>query len=416
MKKKNLFLLLLTCILSLTLFACLLVSAFIIQSQRDHKKSSAANQDNTITITQIPISPEATIPTNSPSISDTPAEAEDDTALSVTPVPTGEPEEVVVEPDPEPIVLGFAGDINFDEASKPMKKYDSEKKGILGGISEDLINEMNSMDIMMLNNEFAYSTRGTKTPDKSFTFRADPSRVEILKEMGVDIVSLANNHALDYGKDALIDTFETLDNAGIHYVGAGDTMDRAKAPIYFTVGDKKIAYVAASRVVFAMDWYATDTSPGMIGTYDPALFLESIREAKENSDFVVAFVHWGVERNNYPEDYQQTMAKQYIDAGADAVIGCHPHVLQGIEFYNNKPIVYSLGNYWFGGATGETGLLKLYLDPDDTVRVQMIPAMAKNTYTYMLTEDAEREDYFQFISNLSFGITIDEFGFIHEAE
>lgn len=416
MKKKNLFLLLLTCILSLTLFACLLVSAFIIQSQRDHKKSSAANQDNTITITQIPISPEATIPTNSPSISDTPAEAEDDTALSVTPVPTGEPEEVVVEPDPEPIVLGFAGDINFDEASKPMKKYDSEKKGILGGISEDLINEMNSMDIMMLNNEFAYSTRGTKAPDKSFTFRADPSRVEILKEMGVDIVSLANNHALDYGKDALIDTFETLDNAGIHYVGAGDTMDRAKAPIYFTVGDKKIAYVAASRVVFAMDWYATDTSPGMIGTYDPALFLESIREAKENSDFVVAFVHWGVERNNYPEDYQQTMAKQYIDAGADAVIGCHPHVLQGIEFYNNKPIVYSLGNYWFGGATGETGLLKLYLDPDDTVRVQMIPAMAKNTYTYMLTEDAEREDYFQFISNLSFGITIDEFGFIHEAE
>lgn len=416
MKKKNLFLLLLTCILSLTLFACLLVSAFIIQSQRDHKKSSAANQDNTITITQIPISPEATIPTNSPSISDTPAEAEDDTALSVTPVPTGEPEEVVVEPDPEPIVLGFAGDINFDEASKPMKKYDSEKKGILGGISEDLINEMNSMDIMMLNNEFAYSTRGTKAPDKSFTFRADPSRVEILKEMGVDIVSLANNHALDYGKDALIDTFETLDNAGIHYVGAGDTMDRAKAPIYFTVDDKKIAYVAASRVVFAMDWYATDTSPGMIGTYDPALFLESIREAKENSDFVVAFVHWGVERNNYPEEYQQTMAKQYIDAGADAVIGCHPHVLQGIEFYNNKPIVYSLGNYWFGGATGETGLLKLYLDPDDTVRVQMIPAMAKNTYTYMLTEDAEREDYFQFISNLSFGITIDEFGFIHEAE
>lgn len=416
MKKKNLFLLLLTCILSLTLFACLLVSAFIIQSQRDQKKSSAANQDNTITITQIPTSPEATIPKNSPSISDVPAEAEDDTALSVTPVPTGEPEEVVVEPDPEPIVLGFAGDINFDEASKPMKKYDSEKKGILGGISEDLINEMNSMDIMMLNNEFAYSTRGTKAPDKSFTFRADPSRVEILKEMGVDIVSLANNHALDYGKDALIDTFETLDNAGIHYVGAGDTMDRAKAPIYFTVGDKKIAYVAASRVVFAMDWYATDTSPGMIGTYDPALFLESIREAKENSDFVVAFVHWGVERNNYPEEYQQTMAKQYIDAGADAVIGCHPHVLQGIEFYNNKPIVYSLGNYWFGGATGETGLLKLYLDPDDTVRVQMIPAMAKNTYTYMLTEDAEREDYFQFISNLSFGITIDEFGFIHEAE
>ena len=225
---------------------------------------------------------------------------------------------------PEPIVLAFAGDINFDENSKPIARYDRENKGILGAISEDLVEEMNNADIFMLNNEFAYSTRGSRIQEKSYTFRANPKRVDILKEMGVDIVSLANNHALDYGVDALLDTFTTLEEAGIDYVGAGVNIDRAKAPIYYTINDTTIAYVAASRVIYAMDWYASDTRPGMIGTYDPALFVESIKEAKENSDFVVAYVHWGKENTHELLDYQINMAKIYIDAGADAVIGCHP--------------------------------------------------------------------------------------------
>ena len=107
-------------------------------------------------------------------------------------------------------------------------------------------------------------------------------------------------------------------------MGAGVNIDRAKAPIYYTINDTTIAYVAASRVIYAMDWYASDTRPGMIGTYDPALFVESIKEAKENSDFVVAYVHWGKENTHELLDYQINMAKIYIDAGADAVIGCHP--------------------------------------------------------------------------------------------
>ena len=86
-------------------------------------------------------------------------------------------------------------------------------------------------------------------------------------------------------------------------------MDRAKSPVYYTIGDTKIGYVAASRVVYAMDWYATDDRPGMIGTYDPALFISSIEEAKKNSDFVVAYVHWGVERSHEPVDYQRIWQK-----------------------------------------------------------------------------------------------------------
>lgn len=315
-----------------------------------------------------------------------------------------------------PIVLAFAGDVNFDEDSKPVARYDRMNEGILGCISQELVDEMNHADIFMLNNEFAYSTRGKEIAEKSYTFRAHPKRVNILKEMGVDIVSLANNHALDFGVDALLDTFTTLDEAGIDYIGAGENMNRAKAPVYYTIEDTTIAYLAASRVIYAMDWYATDSRPGMIGTYDPALFLTCIEEARENSDFVIVYLHWGVERTHEPVQYQKNLAKMYIDAGADAVIGCHPHVMQGIEFYKGKPIAYSLGNYWFNATKRETGLLKLYLNPDKTVDVQLLPAMGEDTYTYLITKESERKAYFKFMKDISFDVEFDEDGFVTEKQ
>jgi poly-gamma-glutamate synthesis protein (capsule biosynthesis protein) len=338
---------------------------------------------------------------------------EDNTGVNGEELTQEEEEEPIL---PEPIVLAFAGDINFDENSKPIARYDRENKGILGAISEDLVEEMNNADIFMLNNEFAYSTRGSRIQEKSYTFRANPKRVDILKEMGVDIVSLANNHALDYGVDALLDTFTTLEEAGIDYVGAGVNIDRAKAPIYYTINDTTIAYVAASRVIYAMDWYASDTRPGMIGTYDPALFVESIKEAKENSDFVVAYVHWGKENTHELLDYQINMAKIYIDAGADAVIGCHPHVMQGIEFYKGKPIAYSLGNYWFNSSKRESGLLKIYLNPDKSTDVQLLPVMNDSAYTYQITEQKKKEDYYKFMENISYGVKFDKEGFVTEKQ
>lgn len=316
----------------------------------------------------------------------------------------------------KPIVLAFAGDVNLDENSKPVARYDRENKGILGGISKELVDEMNNADIFMLNNEFAFSTRGTRIEEKSYTFRAHPKRVDILKEMGTDIVSLANNHALDYGVDALLDTFTTLEEAGIDYVGAGRNMDRAKKPVYYTVGDTTIGYVAASRVIYAVDWYAADDRPGMLGTYDPDLFVSSIKEAKENSDFVVAYVHWGVERINEPVAYQRQLAKIYIDAGADAVIGCHPHVMQGIEFYNGKPIIYSLGNYWFNASKRESGLLKIYLNPDGTSDIQLLPVMNDNTYTYLITGEKETEAYYKFMKGISFDAEFDKDGFVTQKQ
>ena len=313
-----------------------------------------------------------------------------------------------------PIILAFAGDVNLDDNSKPIARYDREKKGILGGLSKDLLDEMKAANIMMLNNEFSFSTRGLKAKNKSYTFRAHPERVNILKEMGVDIVSLANNHTLDYGEEAFLDTLKTLETAGIDYVGAGINLDKAKAPVTYTIGDKTISFLAASRVIFSTDWYATAKRPGMVGTYDPSLLIQAIQETKAKSDFVVAFLHWGVERNNHPEDYQRDFAKRYIDAGADAVIGCHPHVLQGLEIYKGKPIAYSLGNFWFNNTPRESGLLKLILTTDGSVKVQMVPVYTAKSYTYLITEEKEKADYYDFMENISFGISFDENGFIHE--
>lgn len=409
MKKKNLILLTLICLISLCLFSGLLVYAFDRQVKRDMKEQNQEEMGGT------DLSPTATpelTPTPS-AVPTQPGASEEDSEPEVTPEATVTP---VAEKPSEPIVLGFAGDVNLDESYAPAAKYDSEDKDITACFSQDLLDEMKLADIMMINNEFAYSDRGKKTPDKSYNFRAKPERVQILKEMGVDIVSLANNHALDYGPDALLDTFDTLDKADIDYIGAGENLDRAKAPIYYTIGGKKIAYIAATHVIPFMDWYASENGLGMVGTYDPTLILESIKEAKENSDYIIIYVHWGKERNTRPEQYQRNLATYYIDAGADAVIGCHPHVMQGLEFYKGKPIAYSLGNYWFNNSTRESGMLKLYLDPDDSVRVQLLPVMNKDTVTYLLTGDQEKKSYFDMIEGLSYDVEIDDNGFITEAE
>lgn len=402
----------------LVLVAIVYIDNKVQDKNSENGDSIVITDSSTQTNTEDTLNPEASKDNNASSKDNT---APNDSSISV-PSSSDSPDgqEEASEPQPttpaEPIVLNFAGDINFDEDSKPIARYDRENNGILGGISKDLVDEMNQADIFMLNNEFAYSTRGTEIIEKSYTFRAHPKRVDILKEMGVDIVSLANNHALDFGQEALLDTFNTLEEAGIDYIGAGPNMDRAKAPIYYTIGDTTIGYVAASRVVYAMDWYATDDRPGMIGTYDPALFVASIEEAKENSDFVVAYVHWGVERTHEPVDYQKNMAKIYIDAGADAVIGCHPHVMQGIEFYKGKPIAYSLGNYWFNSSKRESGLLKLYINPDGTTDVQLLPAMNDNVYTYLITEEVARKAYFEFMEDISFDVKFDKDGFVTEKE
>jgi poly-gamma-glutamate synthesis protein (capsule biosynthesis protein) len=307
----------------------------------------------------------------------------------------------------ENISLAFTGDVLL--SSSPLNKYDSVG-GIHGILSDKLLEEMNGADIMMINEEFPFSTRGTQMQDKQYTFRTDPSRVGILQEMGVDIVSLANNHTLDFGVEAMLDTLQTLKNENIKSVGAGENLEQAKETVYLDVKGKTIAFLGASRVIPVYEWNATDTSPGLFTTYDPTTLLEEIRSAKEKSDLAIVYVHWGVEKQSRPEEYQRTMAKQYIDAGADIVIGSHPHVLQGIEFYNGKPIIYSLGNFIFGDTIDQTALLKVNITKDNSISLSLLPCRTYNSLTEELTKDEEVQEFYDMMESISYDINIDSDG------
>lgn len=162
---------------------------------------------------------------------------------------------------------------------------------------------------------------------------------------------------------------------------------------------------------------ATDDSPGILRCYDTELFLEVIREADANADFVIAYVHWGTEYSTVLEDAQLTTGKEYLDAGADAIIGAHSHCLQGMEYYNGKPIVYGLGNYWFNKKSRDAMLVQLHFTGNDeggSLEVEVIPAIQRDAQTLIVTEDKEKERIFDFLEEISVNVEIDENGIMRE--
>ena len=322
--------------------------------------------------------------------------------------------------NPYDFTICFAGDINLDENWCTTLFLNQQEYGIRDCISEELIAHMQQADIMCLNNEFTYSTGGSPLPGKLYTFRANPERVIILQELGVDIVKLANNHVYDYGKQALLDTFDTLEAAGISYMGAGRNLEEAMEPVYMELDGKTVAFVAASRAEKnKMTPQATETEPGILRCYDTTLFLETIAKAREHADFVLAYVHWGTEYSYDLEEVQLTTGKEYLDAGADVVIGAHSHCLQGMEYYEEKPIIYSLGNFWFNEKTLDTMLLDLHFYGDEEeshLEVQVIPAIQSGYHTRIVTEAEEQERIYSFLEDISVNVEIDEEGKVREKE
>lgn len=324
----------------------------------------------------------------------------------------------VPEPDTSyDFTLCFAGDINLSENWYIAPYLDTCENGVYDCFDEIMMEHMQGADYMILNNEYTYSQKGEPTKGKRYTFRANPDRVEVLKNMGVDAVSLANNHTHDYGVESLLDTLDTLDGAGIERVGAGRTLEEAMEPLYFELDGKVIALVAASRAEkYKMTPQATETEPGILRCYDTELFMQEIQTARENADFVVAFVHWGTEESYVLEDVQLTTGKEYLDAGVDAVIGGHSHCLQGMEYYDGKPIVYSLGNYWFNNKELDTMLVELHFYGDDqeqNLEMKVVPAIQKNCQIrYAGEEDGNR--IYRFLESISINIEIDEDGIVRE--
>ncbi|KIW98489.1 uncharacterized protein Z519_00150 [Cladophialophora bantiana CBS 173.52] len=238
-------------------------------------------------------------------------------------------------------------------------------------------------DSCFANLEMPFSKDGYPA-EKLIPLKCDPAQADVIRELGIDVVTCANNHGMDFGFEGLRMTSQALDTVGVAHVGSGENVFEAFAPVVKTLNGAKVAYIGVTTTLpngagagrsrpglagvrvfskFVVDSVTIDESPGMAPfveteTYKPdeEILLKTIRHAKTQADVVLVAIHWGVPygwvQNSQDEiaTYQQPLAYAMIDAGASAIFGHHPHVVQGVGFYKGSPIFYSLGNFIFSNS------------------------------------------------------------------
>jgi poly-gamma-glutamate synthesis protein (capsule biosynthesis protein) len=225
------------------------------------------------------------------------------------------------------------------------------------------------------NLECTMSYRGTPVPGKTFTFEGDPNALPAMRDAGVDVVSQANNHARDYGAEALLDCLGYLDGFGIGHCGAGADYDSAHVPAYLDAEGLRVAFLAYDDIGTG-GWYADVGYPGVCDASDTGKIVADVQAASQNADFVVVSFHWGQEKEYTPTARQAYLARLSIDAGADMVLGHHPHVVQGMEIYKGKLICYSLGNFVFNPGSDQghyTILTRVALDSRGFLQAKSYP-------------------------------------------
>lgn len=289
-------------------------------------------------------------------------------------------------------IISIIGDVSLADNWYIMPKYDERGKKVLGILSNDVVTTMTSSDIMIANSEFTVSERGEKLSGKQYTFRANPKRLSIYYEMGIDLVTLANNHVYDFGKNAFLDMLDSFNEYEIPYIGAGKNLTEAEKPYYFIINGYKFAFVNATRAEkYIMTPEAKENTPGVFRCYDSTNLVNLIKEVKKNSDYVITIIHFGKEGSHDLEKEQIDVAKKSLDAGANVVVGHHAHTLQGVEIYNDKPIIYNLGDFIFNANKEETAMFQIKLDNDGNMSYYLLPALQENCYTDFLTSKEKQK-------------------------
>jgi poly-gamma-glutamate capsule biosynthesis protein CapA/YwtB (metallophosphatase superfamily) len=318
---------------------------------------------NQVLAMQLPISeqPQAIV------MSGPPPKRPDVVQAALEVVPVVQPKQILNPYDPT-VTLMFGGNVNLSDA--------------LGQVSGNdyhwafaNMDEYRQADVAMVNLENPLTRSTLSLGKKQLNFKADPESVKVLAAGGVDIVNLANSHAMDYEEPGLVETINTLNNAGIQHLGAGSNIKEARRPDIIEVKGQRIAYLGYNdSEVHAADFGKAGTNP-----YRNNRVADDIRALRGQVDWIIVNYHWGVELADYPGDWQIDLARFTIDQGADLVVGHHPHVLQGAEVYKGRPIVYSLGNFIFGGnarSDYDTAVLKVSLK-DRNMKVEFLPVEVK---------------------------------------
>jgi len=256
------------------------------------------------------------------------------------------------------VSIAFVGDIMLDDTPGKVVKSGRDPFAPMSAIVDDA-------DIRVGNLECVIATTGTPEPHKPFTFRAHPRTLPLLKRH-FDAVTLANNHSGDYGPQAFGQMLGLLERQGIAYFGGGRDLAAAHRPLIIERKGLRIAFLGYDEF-FPRSFEADTDKPGVAWSEDEQVILDIARaRAVEHADLVIPVMHWGWEHEGSSSNRQRQLARAMIDAGADAVIGSHPHVTQDVEQYRGKPIIYSLGNFLFDSFSdiaNNTGwVLRLELD------------------------------------------------------
>ncbi|BEP12015.1 hypothetical protein acdb102_03260 [Acidothermaceae bacterium B102] len=289
---------------------------------------------------------------------------------------------------PRPITLAFGGDVHFEgQDAQRLAAYPATALGPIADV-------LRGADLAMVNLETAITTRGTAAK-KAFTFRAPPTAFEALRAAGVDVVTMANNHGVDFGPVGLQDSLAAASAAHFPVVGIGQDADAAFAPYRVTVKGQRIAVIGATQVLdagLAYAWSARDDHPGLASAYNVPRLLASVRAARAVSDTVVVYLHWGHELATCPTGAQRTIAQQLVDAGADIVVGSHAHVQLGAGRLGAGYVDYGLGNFVFyasgGGAVTRSGVLLLTVTGRTVDAARWVPAQIEGGIPVPLTGDA----------------------------
>jgi len=289
-----------------------------------------------------------------------------------------------------PVTFVFGGDVHFD--GPLAATLANEPAAVFAGLQPALADA----DVAVVNLESAIGSGGRKAP-KAFNFQAAPAAFDALTAAGVDVISMANNHALDYGQDGLVQTFAAAAAVDAPIIGVGGNEMAALAPWTATVNGQRIAVIAATSVLdgnLIRDWTATEDHPGVASAKRVDQLLAAVAQARAVADTVVVFLHWGTEATFCPNRNQQDLAPRLIGAGADIVVGSHAHRVLAGGHLGHAYVHYGLGNLVFkaGGADSrDTGLLRVTATGRRIDAAEWLPGRIGTNYVPTLLDGADRD-------------------------
>ena len=275
---------------------------------------------------------------------------------------------------PGSITLAFAGDVNFAGRTRLLLADPATAFGPITAV-------LRPADFAAVNLETAITSGGAPQP-KTYHFRAPAAAFTALRDAGIDLVTMANNHVLDYGPAGLAGTLAAARAARFPSVGIGASAAAAWAPYLTTIKGTTIAIIGVSQVAeLASSWVATATRPGEANAIDLGRTLAAVRSARRLASVVIVFMHWGTEGQACPDPGQLSLARQLAAAGASIIVGAHAHMLQGSGWLGRTFVAYGLGNFlwWERSYSTATGVLELTLHPHAPLTERFVPAVVSGT-------------------------------------